>query len=189
MQRLIIIILALMVSLPIIMKSRVSQIKSTHAAFPVISTSKVIVKVSGDVKYPGIYEVNVNALASSVIKMAIADAPLNSLKPVDVSARRVENGTDLQVKMLEDGTGFISTGLIPAGERVVLGIPLDINSMSEADFKRLPGVGPVMARRITEYRHKNGGKMSGEELREVEGIGEVKYDKLKKYFKPAEYNE
>ena len=54
--------------------------------------------------------------------------------------------------------------------------------MSEADFDRLPGVGAVMARRIVEYRQKNGGKMNIEELLAVEGIGEIKYQKLVRYF-------
>ena len=83
---------------------------------------------------------------------------------------------------MNDGTGLVTVGVMPAGERMLLNVPLDINSMSETDFERLPGVGAMMARRIVEYRQYNGGKMRVEELLGVEGIGEKKYNKIRKYF-------
>jgi len=181
-QRVIIIILAVMISLPFVIKSRVSGIKSAPAAFSVTSSSRVIVRVSGDVRHSGIYEVSANSLTRSVIKMAGVDGAVKYLILDETGSRPVVNGADLQLKMQHDGTGMVCFGSIPAGERMVLGIPLDINSMDEADFDRLPGIGPVMARRIVEYRQKNGGKIKVEGLLAVEGIGEMKYQKLKKFF-------
>ncbi|MDD5286712.1 MAG: helix-hairpin-helix domain-containing protein [Desulfuromonadaceae bacterium] len=182
MQRLIIIIIAVMVSLPVILKSRLSRVKSTPAAFSVISSCKVMVRVSGDVRNPGIYEASANTLTKSVINMAEIGDPVYKLRPVETGESPVVNGTDIQIKMEHDGTGMISVGVIPAAERFVLGIPIDINSSSKADIARLPGLGPVMARRIVEYRQKNGGKMRVEELRAIEGIGEKKFQKIYKYF-------
>jgi competence protein ComEA len=182
-QRVIIIVLALMVSLPFVLKSRKSGIsKSRPAAFSVSTSCKVMVRVRGDVRHAGIYEVGANTLTQSVINMAEINGSLKSLAPSESVARTVVNGADLNLKMQKDGTGILSVGTIPAGERIVMGIPLDINFMDEADFRRLPGIGPVMARRIIEYRQKNGDKMKVEELIAVEGIGEMRYQKLSKYF-------
>ena len=181
-QRVIIIIVAVMISLPFVIKSRVSGIKPAPAAFSVSSSSRVIVRVSGDVRHSGIYAVSANTLTKSVITMADMGGAVKYLIPDETGLRSVVNGADLHLKMQRDGTGMVSFGSIPAGERMVLGIPLDINSMDEADFDRLPGIGPVMARRIVEYRQKNGGKMKVEELPTVEGIDEMKYQKLRKYF-------
>jgi competence protein ComEA len=182
MQRAIIIILVVLVSLPVFLKSRESRIKSAPAAFSVVSSDIVIVRVSGDVRHSGIYEVNANTLTINVINMAIVDGTVKYPEPGEVGLRHVVNGTDLHLGKKHDGTAIISVGQIPAGERMILGIPLDINSMSEADFDRLPGIGPAMARRIIEYRQNNGGRMRVEDLPAVEGVGEMTYQKLCKYF-------
>ena len=181
MQRTIIIILAFLVSMPVFMKNRES-LKSAPPAFSPVSLENVIVKVSGDVRHSGIYEVSANTLAINVIKMATLDGMVNNPKLDMDGMRHVVNGTDLHLKKEHDGTSIIIVGRIPAGERMILGIPLDINSMSEADFDRLPGIGPAMARRIIEYRQINGGKMGVEDLLAVEGVGEMKYKKLCKFF-------
>jgi competence protein ComEA len=71
---------------------------------------------------------------------------------------------------------------IAVNERLVMGIPLDINTMSEADFDKVPGIGPMLARRIVIYRQNNGGSMAVADLLSVEGIGDKKYFRLLKYF-------
>jgi competence protein ComEA len=63
-----------------------------------------------------------------------------------------------------------------------MGIPLDINSMSEADRDKVPGIGPALARRITLYRQNNGGRMSFQELLLVKGVSEKKLAALRRYF-------
>jgi competence protein ComEA len=181
-QRVIIIILAVLVCVPVIVKSRVSVIKSPPAAFSVSSSGKIIVRVTGDVRHPGIYEVYANTLADSVINMAVVGSSVKVIKPDEKGAHPVVNGADLHLKAQHDGTGVITVGSMPAAARMVLGVPLDINSMDETDFDRLPGVGPVMARCIIEYRQKNGGKMRMEDLQAVEGVGKVMYQRLNKYF-------
>jgi len=182
MQRLIIIILAVIVTLPVILKSRVSEIISAPTAFSVISSSKVVVRVSGDVRHAGIYKAGANTLAMDVINMAEPVGPAKFSETDKTVTRTVVNGSDIRLKVMPDGTGVIAVGAISSAERIVLGIPLDINAMSEADFDRLPGIGPVMAAKIIRYRQNNGGKMRVEDLLAIEGIGEMKYQKLNKYF-------
>ena len=182
MQRVILLIIAVLLLLPVIVESRWNWMKSVPAAFSVTSPSRAMVRIRGDVRHPGIYEVNANALTGSVINMATTGRVLKQLLPVEAGSRTLVNGSDLQIKIQHDGTGTITVGAIPSRERMVLGIPLDINSMKEAEFDRLPGVGPALARRIIKYRQKNGGTMKVEELVAVEGIGEKKYNKISKYF-------
>lgn len=71
---------------------------------------------------------------------------------------------------------------MPAAERLVMGIPLDINAMTETDLENVPGIGPALARRITSFRQNNGGRMSVQDLLFVEGIGEKKFETLRRYF-------
>ena len=61
----------------------------------------------------------------------------------------------------------------PAGSLV------NLNSATQAELEKLPGVGPAMAKQIIEYRQKNGGFKKVEELMNVKGIGEKFFLKLK----------
>ncbi len=182
MQRSIVIALAVLVSLPLVMKSRGSKVVSAPAAFSVISSPTVQISISGDVRHPGVYSVDVNSVTSAVIKMAVPVRPVKHIIPDRCSSKVAEEGDLLKFTLQNDGTGIILCDLMPANDRILLGIALDINSVSESDFELLPGVGPVMAKRIVEYRQKNGGKIKVEDLLQVEGIGEKKFKMIAKYF-------
>ena len=56
---------------------------------------------------------------------------------------------------------------------------LNLNTATQAELEKLPGVGPAMAKTIIEYRQKNGGFKKVEELMNVKGIGEKSFLKLK----------
>lgn len=56
---------------------------------------------------------------------------------------------------------------------------LDINSASEEELLALPFVGPVTARRIMDYRKKYGPFHDLAQLKEIKGIGQAKYLKLR----------
>ncbi len=57
--------------------------------------------------------------------------------------------------------------------------PLDLNTATAAQLEALPGIGPATAKRILEYREKNGSFKKIEELMNVAGIGEKSFLKLK----------
>jgi len=49
--------------------------------------------------------------------------------------------------------------------------PLDLNRADAADLDALPGIGPVLARRIVDFRREHGPFRRVEELRAVRGVG------------------
>ena len=104
------------------------------------------------------------------------------LIPTGSALRPVAQGQHLQLALQKDGSGIIKVATLPSMERMILGIALDINAMTAADFDLLPGIGAIVAQRIIVYRQNNGGMMRVEELQAVEGIGEKKYRALKVYF-------
>lgn len=175
------IICAALLFVPVVLKSRTGQDVTDRTAFRVMSSGRMLVKVSGDVTHPGIYEVPANSLADVVIKMALPVRPLK--QPIDdPSARQLLHGSAVKLAIKPDGSFLLSSGYMTVPERIVLGIPLDISTMSEADFDRLPGIGPVLAKRIIEYRQKNGGRLRVGELKSIDGIGESKYRMIMVYF-------
>ena len=58
---------------------------------------------------------------------------------------------------------------------------LDINLASIEDLTTLPGIGPVLAQRIVDYREQSGRFSSVEELRNISGIGEKRLSAILEY--------
>ena len=56
---------------------------------------------------------------------------------------------------------------------------INLNTAQAIELETLPGIGAVLAERIIRFREENGGFLSTEQLMDVEGIGEVKYQELK----------
>ena len=59
--------------------------------------------------------------------------------------------------------------------------PVNLNTANFSELDSLPGIGPVMAERILEFRKKNGIFKRAEDLMNVRGIGERKFLKLRDY--------
>ena len=58
---------------------------------------------------------------------------------------------------------------------------VDLNRATAADFDQLPGVGPVLANRMVDYRKSAGRFHAVEDLRAVKGIGKKKLEQLKPF--------
>jgi competence protein ComEA len=58
---------------------------------------------------------------------------------------------------------------------------LDINRATARQLDGLPGIGPVLANRIVEYRQRRGGFRSVGELRAISGIGDKRYSALRNF--------
>ena len=95
-------------------------------------------------------------------------------------ARQVTDGEQILVGVpgsapLPPGTpsGAITPGTATASGQV------DLNTATLAQLEELPGVGPVLAQRILDWRTEHGRFTSVDELQEVTGVGEKKFESLK----------
>lgn len=60
-----------------------------------------------------------------------------------------------------------------------LDLVVNINTATSIELETLPSIGPVMAQRIIDYRNRHGRFTSKLEIKNVSGIGEKTYEKLK----------
>ena len=62
-------------------------------------------------------------------------------------------------------------------------LTLNLNTATPKQLESLPGIGPVLARRIVEFREKRGGFRRLEDLLAIPGISEKRWKALREYVK------
>ena len=120
-------------------------------------TIKEAIEQSGGMKEPALFE-------------------KNSLAEV------LETGTKLHARKESSQEIKIKMERMEANKLLVFSIPLDLNRVSMEDLCLIPGIGESLAREIVTYRERRKGFRSVEELKNVKGIGEKKYQSLKTFF-------
>ncbi|MGC5021950.1 helix-hairpin-helix domain-containing protein [Micromonospora sp. DT47] len=143
----------------------------------------LVVAVAGKVRRPGLVRVPAGARVADVV-----EAAGGALPGVDVAllnpARKVADGELILVGVAAP-VGQPAPGGAPAGGGVGpggapgAGGRLNLNTATLAQLDALPGVGPVLAQRILTHRDQHGGFRSVGDLRQVEGIGDARYEQLK----------
>jgi len=135
-------------------------------------TTQVVVNVAGKVTNPGVYKLPIGSRVVDAINLAG-----NQLKGVDISdinlARVLIDGEQIYV-----GTPPV-TGSKKAAAKISTSNPLDLNRATLAQLDTLPGIGPVTAQRILDYRTKVGRINTVDELKKISGLGGAKFEEIK----------
>ena len=163
---------------------------------------EVFVHVAGEVLVPGVYRLRAGARWADAVQAARGATYLADLDAVNL-AQPLRDGDRVYVPRVPDPVFVVAgpereeaagaparrdaTG--PArrnspGASVPLAVPgasspLDVNMASAADLEALPGIGPVLAGRIVEYRQMHGRFQQVEDLLEVKGIGPRLLERLR----------
>lgn len=143
----------------------------------IIKPAMLIVDVAGEVMKPGVYELAPNARVIDAIKAARGAKPTADLSLINL-ARVIKDGEQIYIDRKIGGTTARSTSASYSRRSQVSGI-LNINRATAKELETLPGIGPVLAARIVEYRSANGSFLAIEDLKKVPGIGGSKLEKFK----------
>ena len=132
----------------------------------------LIINVAGKVNNPGVYQLPQGSRVIDAIKAAG-----NQRKGVDISdinlARLLVDGEQILVGSAKPSTGKTSV------KKITTDNPLDINRATIAQLDTLPGIGPITAQRIIDYRIKVGRINSVDELKKISGLGGAKFEEIK----------
>jgi len=153
-----------------------------RVAFVSLTSSRMTIRLGGMVPAPGVYSFPNGVTVADVIKLTAA-FPAAWMAGKPIFTVRLKSGDMVMVAGENPQQAEISVKTMKAGERILLGIPLDPDQMDRADWEDLPGIGPKLARKIVEDRQIYGYFRSAEAIRRVPGMGEGKFNTIKKYFK------
>jgi competence protein ComEA len=139
---------------------------------------RVVVDVAGKVRHPGIVTLATGARVADALGRAGGVLPGTDTSALSL-ARRVTDGEQVLVTgkpgtapavaaTPAPGAADSGGGAAPAADP---SSPLDLNTATVEQFDGLPGVGPVLASRIVEYRTAHNGFTSVDQLHEVKGLG------------------
>jgi len=139
------------------------------------SPGTVVVHVVGQVVAPGLVWLRAGSRVSDAVAAAGGAAPGADLAAVNL-ARVVGDGEQIVVPAPVPGAapGAVAAPAAGSGGKLPAGpVPLvDLNSADLAALDALPGIGPVLAQRILDWRGKHGRFSDVAELGEVPGIGD-----------------
>jgi competence protein ComEA len=146
------------------------------------------VHVAGRVHRPGLYRLPGSARVARAVEKAGGPAPGADLSAVNLAAR-VEDGQQIVVRRVGASPAAAGGAAAAAGgaSSVAAGAgqaKLSLAQASQQQLEELDGIGPTLAKRILEYRDANGGFRSLGELKEVEGIGEKRFQSLSEAVTP-----
>ena len=152
----------------------------TATPLPTPTPRPLCVYVSGAVAHPDVYELPYDSIVRDAIEAAggpTGEADLNRIN----LARRVHDEEQIYVPQKGEESPPISPPSSPSLPSLSSqgGGKVNINTATAQELDALPGVGPSIAQRIIEYRTTNGPFQSIEDIKNVGGIGDVTFEKLK----------
>lgn len=145
------------------------------------SSSAIYVHVAGAVRAPGLLKLPKGARVATAVERAGGPARRADLSGVNLAAQ-LEDGQQVLVPVR--GAVAAPTG----GSAPDPGSPgtpkVSLGAATVEQLDQIDGIGPTLAQRILEYRTEHGGFRSLGELREVEGIGEKRFETLSEALQP-----
>lgn len=153
---------------------------------------EIVVHVTGAVEKSGVYRLPAGSRVNDALAKADvqAEADLNSLN----LAAPLIDGQKIVVPIKQENSMVNGQGVNPGGP-FSAGSPknmgsggtpapgsgslVNINTADQAALDSLPGIGPALAQRIIQYREKNGPYKVPEDIKNVSGIGEKRFENLK----------
>jgi len=144
----------------------------------------IYVHVAGAVRRPGLLRLREGARVAAAVERAGGTLRQADLAGVNLAAK-LEDGQQVIVPRrgaAATAAPDAAAGTAPPGSA---GVPkLSLGAVSVEQLDELDGIGPTLAQRIVEYRTEHGGFRSLGELREVEGIGEKRFESLSEALQP-----
>ena len=147
-----------------------------------VSNDTIIVHISGAVKKEGIVVLKDNSRVNDAVEAAGGlreDADMSKINLAYI----LEDGSKVVIPSVNDKEESTDEEQIEktSNESNNQSGKININKANQTELETLPGIGPSTALKIINFREENGKFSSIEDLKNIDGIGESKYEKIEKY--------
>lgn len=133
---------------------------------------KLVVHVAGAVKRPGLYRLTEGKrVADAVARAGGATAPADTAA-INLAAPLADGMQVLVPSRIAGAAGKTAAGRV------------SLSSATAAELDTLPGIGPVTAQKILDYRAEHGGFRSVDDLDSIPGIGPARVEQLREVASP-----
>ena len=152
---------------------------------------KIVVHITGEVKKEGVIYLKKGARIVDAIKEAGGETKEADLSQVNL-AYELQDGQKIYIPnknekvsqyiISTNGETIDSNGANTGNESTSTskeGAKVNINTATQNELDGLPGIGPALAQRIIDFREENGNFKSIEDIQNVKGIGDSKFDEIK----------
>jgi competence protein ComEA len=145
------------------------------------ATGSVVVDVTGKFRRPGIATLPPGSRVVDALEAAGGARRGVALTSLNL-ARVLSDGEQIVVGVESPSGVAASAASVPSGSSTGAAVPMvNINTAGQAELEQLPGIGPVTALAILDFRSQQGRFTSVEELLEVSGIGDATLAKIAPY--------
>lgn len=145
--------------------------------------TKIKVYITGEVKNQGVIELEEGDRIADAIEKAGGQTEQASLKNVNL-AYQLEDGQKIYIPNVNDNeTEIIDDGASGVVDDTTNQTVVNINKADETELQSLNGIGESLATSIVQYRKENGKFETIEDLKNVPGIGDSKFENIKEYIK------
>lgn len=154
--------------------SPIILITSTAFASEATATPRPLrVYVSGAVQFPDVYTLPADSIVKDALRAAGGPTENADLDRINL-ASPVSDGQHVYVP----SQGEENPASYPPSSRSGAGQRININTADFNALDSLPGIGPVIAQRILDYRQSHGPFSRPEEIMDVPGIGQATFEKI-----------
>lgn len=159
-------------------------IKFSSSSQSVFGTSKIennfFILIKGEIENPGVYAFSKKPSLKQIIGKAGGFTAKLKGATWDNNPPNIKRNISLKIG-LEDGYICASTKSIQPEYKITLQIPISINTATMEELESIPYIGPFLAKKILHYRSFHGPFKSIEEIMKLDGIGRIRFLKLKSF--------
>lgn len=141
----------------------------------------IFVHIDGWIQNPGVYEIKENDRVNTIIEKAGGLKEGASIKSINLAAR-LSDGDKIYIPNREEEKQIETTevkGNNTGTVKITKNSKININKASISELKQITGIGESTANKIIDYRENVGKFKKIEDIKEVKGIGDSKYESIK----------
>jgi competence protein ComEA len=143
-----------------------------------VAAPKLVVYVVGAVRRPGVYRLAEGTRVEDAVIRAGGTTPKADLIGVNLAAPLADGQQVLVPARLPAAVAAAEGAAVSAGGSVPAG-PVQLSVATVEQLDTLPGIGPITAQKIVDYRTAHGAFRSVDDLDEVPGIGPSRVEQLR----------